>query len=460
MKRYLLLFILVITLVGSILAWQQWKHVATSPTQSQLISTEQLVSEELLKGLQAIDETLEVEVATEVSFRWKDEDGYTILVPATASLRAAQPDVATVEVLDVPKTYFAEELTYLDTTLTRQGFIKDELNSTVLTDSTTVLSDHLWAYQRGVNLCLVKVNPDYTSYGYGSQMAYLLTVSCNDKSALAMARAEQQPLLDALELQHTGGVVRTMGQVGEYFDIAYGFQRGGKSALLKKEVDGYKVIFNYQEPPYCADLEAANLPAEVVKELVIGGGGCYEADGSGYREPDNLNIPDLTEYKMYTNEEVGISFTYPDIFQRVDIGVVDSGALDRKSGKYFGGVLELESGLLISFGGVTADYSSPRGGSIKDTTGYGQRGGQYFVRFAWGEVPVVSAEMWDTGDTNAQALVMRDTDMGHVFSPDRIAVFLNIPNSEFQGIVFVPSSDNSEEIAILQEIIASITFSE
>lgn len=165
------------------------------------------------------------------------------------------------------------------------------------------------------------------------------------------------------------------------------------------------------------------------------------------------NMPNLTEYKTYKNEEVGISFTYPDIFQRVDVRV-SSG----KTGKKFSGILEFEPGHSISFGGVTEDYSSPRGGSIKDTLGYEQRGEQYFVRFIWGDVHVVSVEMWDTSNEHTQALVMRDTEIGHIFGAEGFAVFINIPNSEFQGIVFTPSSHDSKEVKILQEIIASITF--
>jgi hypothetical protein len=85
--------------------------------------------------------------------------------------------------------------------------------------------------------------------------------------------------------------------------------------------------------------------------------------------------PDLAGYKTFTNDEIGISFKYPDMFQRVDshisegyISVTVYG--EGSAGKSFSGVLEFKSGHTISFDGVTPpDYSAPRGGSIKDTLG-------------------------------------------------------------------------------------------
>ena len=172
---------------------------------------------------------------------------------------------------------------------------------------------------------------------------------------------------------------------------------------------------------------------------------------------------DLTTHKTFTNDEIGISFKYPDVFQRVDAHISDgyvSGTVygEGDAGKRFSGVLEFASGRSISFGGVTSDYSAPRGGSIKDTLGYTKDGDQYFVKFIWGNYQVATAELWDTSDANSKALVMRDTGIGHVFGSDSVAVFVNIPNSEFEGVVFVPSSSDAKDMEILQDIVSSLTF--
>ena len=165
------------------------------------------------------------------------------------------------------------------------------------------------------------------------------------------------------------------------------------------------------------------------------------------------------EWKMYQNKEVGISFQYPNIFKRVNVQVVNG-----DTGRIFTGVLEFAPNHWISFGGVTTDYSKAQGGSILDTYGYEKQENKYVVKFAWGENQVVPSEFWPMNDGKGQAIVVRNTEIGQILSRESVAVFLNIPNSLFRGIVFEihpllsGESVNEKEIEILHEIVSSITF--
>lgn len=174
---------------------------------------------------------------------------------------------------------------------------------------------------------------------------------------------------------------------------------------------------------------------------------------------DKETLPDLTEWKTYTNDEVGISFRYPDIFQRVDSHISEG-----TTGKIFSGVLEFEPNHWISFGGATKDHTASRGGGITDTYGYEKQGERYIIKFAWEEKEVTPKELWPINGGENQAIVIRDTEIDQILSHDGIAVFFNIPNSSFPGMVFeiTPTSPgkaiNEEEIKILHKIISSITF--
>ena len=176
---------------------------------------------------------------------------------------------------------------------------------------------------------------------------------------------------------------------------------------------------------------------------------------------DQLATKDLEmgEWKTYQNKEVGISFQYPDIFERVDIRVVNG-----DTGRMFIGVLEFVPNHWISFGGVTKDFRVGKGGSITGTVGYEKRDDRYFLKFIWGENEVVPSEFWPVNGGTDQAIVIRNTEIGQILSPEQIAAFVNIPHSPFSGLVievgpeYAGESVDEKEVEILRQIVSSLTF--
>lgn len=165
------------------------------------------------------------------------------------------------------------------------------------------------------------------------------------------------------------------------------------------------------------------------------------------------------ELKTYQNKEVGISFQYPDIFNRVDMRIING-----ETGRMFTGVLEFAPNHWISFGGATEDYTASKGGTLIGTHGYEKQGEKYAIKFVWGDQEVAPSGFWPINGGKDQAIVMRDTEIEQVLSRESIAAFVNIPNSSFPGVVFEisPSSPgqtlDEKEIEILRQIVSSITF--
>jgi len=175
---------------------------------------------------------------------------------------------------------------------------------------------------------------------------------------------------------------------------------------------------------------------------------------------DEQNNDDQTdEWKIYENKEIGVSFRYPNIFTRVDTRITNG-----ETGRIFTGVLEFTPNHWIFFGGVTKDYSASKGGSIISTHGYEKQGEKYAINFVWGKEEIVPNEFWPINDGKDQALVVRNTRIEQILSPESIAVFLNIPESSFPGIVFEIASSRAgepvddKEVEILRQIVSSITF--
>lgn len=174
--------------------------------------------------------------------------------------------------------------------------------------------------------------------------------------------------------------------------------------------------------------------------------------------PTQVNL-DTAEWKTYQNKEVGISFKYPDIFKRTDIKIIKG-----DTGRMFNGVLEFAPNHWISFGGVTEDFSQAKGGSILDTLGYEKDGSKYFLKFIWGKNEIVPSEFWKINGGKNEAIVIRDTGIEQILSSKDTAIFVNIPQSSFHGIVFSITPQNSgesvsaEEVEILHKIVSSIIF--
>lgn len=177
----------------------------------------------------------------------------------------------------------------------------------------------------------------------------------------------------------------------------------------------------------------------------------------GTRIIDDVNHEE--KWKLYENKDVGIFFQYPDIFKSVNAQLING-----EEGRKFIGTLELDEDTRISFGGITENYTSPKGGSIMDTLGYEKRGDDYFIKFAWGNNQVVPSEFLPVNNRTGQAILVRGTDIEHVLSRETVAVFLNIPNSIFRGVVFeiTPSRFgepvSEKHVEILRGIISSVQF--
>lgn len=177
--------------------------------------------------------------------------------------------------------------------------------------------------------------------------------------------------------------------------------------------------------------------------------------------PQDKHIPEkeTVEWKKYHNEEVGISFEYPDIFERVDMQVING-----ETGRQFIGVLEFYPNHWISFGGATNDYTASKGGTLVDTHGYEKQREKYAIKFVWGNQEVIPSEFWPVNGGKDQAIVLRNTNIEPVLSREGVAAFVKIPDSTFPGVVFeISASDSGEpvdekDVAILRQIVSSITF--
>jgi len=209
------------------------------------------------------------------SFRWNDEDGYSILVPATEHFFIVDTKAGCPELVNPEKTpphIYKKELTTAEKVFTERGFVLNKNNSSTST-SDRHFYDYVQAYTKENDLCTVVVNADCV----GKKMAHTLSVSCGN--TFAEAQAEQLPFLKALELKDTNTIVRVRKQSGAFFQLGVGWLRGGMSAVLKKEGETYRVILMRQEAPYCSLIEKEQIPYEVLSS--IGGGSCFTDDG-GY----------------------------------------------------------------------------------------------------------------------------------------------------------------------------------
>ena len=163
----------------------------------------------------------------------------------------------------------------------------------------------------------------------------------------------------------------------------------------------------------------------------------------------------------YQNKDIGISFLYPDNL------IIRTGVSNGSSGRLFSGFLEFrtEKELLdgISFGGVTNNFIKSRGGSIHDMTGWKKEGDKYYLKFIWGDYEIVPSEFIPINSGQAEALIVKNTEIGMVLNEKNIAAFINIPDSSFSGIVFVlkPSRDSflrEKDIELFFDLISSINF--
>lgn len=165
----------------------------------------------------------------------------------------------------------------------------------------------------------------------------------------------------------------------------------------------------------------------------------------------------------YSNNEINFSFSYPkeSILKSSIVGAPYPSIIDA-SGKQFTGYIKLSSGSEILFGGVTKDYSYPRGGSIGDFLGYGEKNDEYFLNFIWGTNKIIPSDKISINNGKDIAIVIKNTEIEMLLSNKQIAAFINTKNSIFPGLVFVISYKNEalsiQDIKTFNDIISSIKF--
>ena len=257
-----------------------WKlHSNVEPTDAEFASLP--IVQKLTGRFLWADATLDLHKDFNSTVWWDDTDGYSYRMQTDGgAIIAAAVDVKMAPNDRVAETYFAKELDITREVFLRRGFTLDELNSSTST-ADQHFYDYVQAYKNGDELCTVAVNPDYSTYaGGGTKTGYTLTANC--ANTLAQAQVEQKPFLNALDLRGKEATAYIENQSGDYYLVSMEYRRLGEAAIVKKEGQNYRVLLVSQEAPPCDLIEKEKIPTELLGPL--GGGGCYESDGS-YREP-------------------------------------------------------------------------------------------------------------------------------------------------------------------------------
>lgn len=227
--------------------------------------------EELMTRFELADKTSDIQLEKS-NVWWNDENGYSILVPATDSFFVAKNNLGFIGDDSIPDIYFYKELAIAKKVFDDRGFVFDERNSSKDINDKSFY-DYIQMYKKGDDLCSITVNKDYSSYSSGIyDMAYSMSVSCGN--TLKESQAEQIPFLEALGHQNKNNVVRIRNQSGDFYQVGVGGRRGGSTAVLKKEGVTYRVLYISQEGPNCEEIENENIPNETLKLFKIEG--CWD----------------------------------------------------------------------------------------------------------------------------------------------------------------------------------------
>lgn len=258
-----------------------WKlHSNPKPTDAEFANLP--VVQELTGRFLWADATLDLHKDFSPTVWWDDTDGYSYRMQTHGgAIIAVAVGVKMVPEDKVAETYFAKEIAIAQEVFLRRGFALDKLNSSTST-ADQHFYDYVQAYRNGNELCTVTVSPDYSSYvGGGMKMGYMLTANCAD--TLAQTKNEQQPFLDALTLRGKEATAYIENQEGDFFAISISYRRTGSASIVKKEGQNYRVMLVSQEAPPCALIDKEQIPTNLLG--MIGGGGCYESDGSHREAP-------------------------------------------------------------------------------------------------------------------------------------------------------------------------------
>ncbi len=184
------------------------------------------------------------------------ENGYSISVPATDSFYIRKQNGPALEPDAVPRL-FEREISSIKDVLGDESFALNEENSSKDFSDRTFY-DYVQAYQKGNELCMLKINPDDVGY-------YQLDFSCGD--SLQQAYEEQLPFLEVLGLKDKHATVTVQNQKGEYYEIGIGNVRAGSDAVIKREDGVYRVLYIGQEAPSCNLIEKEQIPSEVLRSM-------------------------------------------------------------------------------------------------------------------------------------------------------------------------------------------------
>ncbi len=178
-----------------------------------------------------------------------------------------------------------------------------------------------------------------------------------------------------------------------------------------------------------------------------------------------LSGPVGTLWTTYTNDELGISFSYPSNTasdqNQWGIGRGETGASFHAS-------IGLPSGAVIYAYATTKDYSAAKGGFSVATEGFVVKGGTYYA-IRRGEMTgqsFVADEQLSLADgTSALIVYGKNYDPSADYPEPPVHALVNLRSQEFTGIGFVLFNKDiaahpvsSEDIAILKKIVTSIRF--
>ncbi|MFW0837977.1 MAG: GIN domain-containing protein [Candidatus Komeilibacteria bacterium] len=209
------------------------------------------------------------------SLWWNDEDGYSILVPGNESIEVVGDDGVRSDNF-AESSFVAELLDITKQVLSTRGFILNESNS-----SANIMDkkfyDYVRAYKNDDKLCVVRVNPDYSSYGCTDNMLMCNVVEITCGNDLAGSQVQQRPFLEALELQNKETIVQIIKQIGDFYKVAISYRRTGSTGVVKKEDGGLRLLYTSQEDPHCEIVETERIPSNVLEGFEING--CWTENG-------------------------------------------------------------------------------------------------------------------------------------------------------------------------------------
>ena len=200
------------------------------------------------------------------SVKWDDGDGYTIRIPSAESFFIAKHNTGLLDRDQVLST-FHHELSAVRKIFTERGFVLDVLNSSNdMSDRS--FYDYVQSYRNNEYLCTALVDPDYSSYPKsGRQLAYRMHVSCGEVYVFDRVQDEQIPFLKALDLRSKKMTAVEGIKSGQFSTVSVSGMRGGGFAIVKREGEQYRVLFQGQEAPPCSLAEKEKIPDDLLSAI-------------------------------------------------------------------------------------------------------------------------------------------------------------------------------------------------